>query len=69
MRRIPAIALLALVVSAGATAHAADVGALRDRVAAAQTEAGELAGEIRSTQEQLSVAKQRPMKPPPASGS
>ena len=59
VRRIPAIALLALVVSAGATAHAADVGALRDRVAAAQTEAGELAGEIRSTQEQLSVAKQR----------
>ena len=48
-----------LVVLAGATAQAADVGALRDRVAAAQTEAGELAGEIRSTQEQLSVAKQR----------
>lgn len=42
-----------------ATAHAADVGALRDRVAQAQTEAGQLAGEIRATQEQLSVAKQR----------
>ncbi len=59
MRRISAIALLALALLAGATARAADIGALQSRVDGAQAEAGELAAEIRSTQEQLSSAEQR----------
>jgi peptidoglycan hydrolase CwlO-like protein len=59
VRRIPAIALLALALLAGATARAAHIGALQSRVGSAQAEAGELASEIRSTQEQLASAQQR----------
>ncbi len=59
MRRISAIALLALALLAGATARAADIGALQSQVEGAQAEAGELAAEIRSTQEQLASAQQR----------
>ena len=48
-----------LVLLAGASARAADIGTLQGRVDQAQTEAGELASEIRSTQEQLLSAQQR----------
>jgi peptidoglycan hydrolase CwlO-like protein len=59
VRRITAISLLALALLAGATARAADIGALQDRVDRARSEAGALAAEIRSTQERLTVAEQR----------
>jgi septal ring factor EnvC (AmiA/AmiB activator) len=59
VRRIPVTALLVLVLLAGASARAADVGVLQDRVERAQAEAGDLAAEIRSTQEQLVSAQQR----------
>ncbi|HEY7255909.1 MAG TPA: transglycosylase family protein [Solirubrobacterales bacterium] len=59
MRRISATSLLVLVLAAGASARAADIGTLQGRVGRAQAEAGELASEIRSTQEQLASAQQR----------
>ncbi len=48
-----------LVLFAGASARAAEVGMLQDRVERARVEAGELGAEIRSTQEQLNVAQER----------
>jgi septal ring factor EnvC (AmiA/AmiB activator) len=59
VRRIPAIALILGVLLVGASAHAADVGTLQDRVEGARVEAGDLAAEIRSTQEQLLAAEGR----------
>jgi septal ring factor EnvC (AmiA/AmiB activator) len=59
VRRISATALLVLALLAGASARAAEIGSLQDRVDRAQAEAGELASEIRSTQEQLASAQQR----------
>jgi septal ring factor EnvC (AmiA/AmiB activator) len=53
VRKLPAIALVVAAVLAAASAHAADVGALRDRVGAAREEAASLGAEIRSTQERL----------------
>jgi peptidoglycan hydrolase CwlO-like protein len=48
-----------MVLLAGASARAADVGTLQGQVDRAQAEAGELASEIRSTQEQLGSAQRR----------
>ena len=48
-----------MVLLAGASARAADIGALQGRVDRAQADAGELSSEIRSTQEQLASAQQR----------
>jgi peptidoglycan hydrolase CwlO-like protein len=59
VRRISATALLVSVLLAGASARAADIGALQSNVDHAQAEAGELASEIRSTQEELASAQQR----------
>lgn len=58
MRR-PAVAfaLLAIAVLAAASAHAADVGGLRDRVASGRADAERLGDEIRSAQERLSAAR------------
>jgi septal ring factor EnvC (AmiA/AmiB activator) len=52
VRRASAV-LLALVLLAVATARAADIGALRDRVGGARQEASSLAIDIRDTQERL----------------
>lgn len=57
MRAKPAVVLLALGLLAVATAQAADVGALRDKLAAARDEAATLGAEIRATQERLAVAE------------
>jgi peptidoglycan hydrolase CwlO-like protein len=51
--------MLVLLLLAGASARAADIGTLQGKVDRAQSEAGELAAEIRSTQEQLASAEQR----------
>jgi peptidoglycan hydrolase CwlO-like protein len=51
--------MLVLALLAGASARAADIGTLQGRVDRAQSEAGELGAEIRSTQEQLLSAEQR----------
>ncbi len=59
MRRISATALLVSVLLAGASARAADIGALQSNVDHAQVEAGELASEIRSTQEEMASAEKR----------
>jgi septal ring factor EnvC (AmiA/AmiB activator) len=53
MRWKPAVALLAVALLAVASAHAAGVGALRDKVGSAQEEAASLGAEIRGTQERL----------------
>jgi septal ring factor EnvC (AmiA/AmiB activator) len=53
MRRTPAPVLLVALLLAVATAHAADVGALRDRVERGREEATALAAQIRGTQERL----------------
>jgi septal ring factor EnvC (AmiA/AmiB activator) len=53
MRRTPAVALLALALLAVASAHAASIGSLRDKVGGARAEAASLAAEIRGTQERL----------------
>jgi len=57
MRWKPAVALLAVALLAVASARAADVGALRDRVGAAREEAASLGAEIRATQERLAGAE------------
>jgi septal ring factor EnvC (AmiA/AmiB activator) len=57
VRRTLSIVLLAVAVLAAATAHAADVGTLRDKVNAAQGEAASLGEEIRATQVQLADAE------------
>lgn len=53
MRSKPAVVLLALALLTVASAHAADLGALRDQVEGARSEAASLGAEIRATQEQL----------------
>jgi septal ring factor EnvC (AmiA/AmiB activator) len=53
VRRSSAVALLAVALLTVATARAADIGALRDRVGGAQEEAASLGAEIRDTQERL----------------
>ena len=57
MRRISAVALLALALLAVASAHAADIGALRSKVGGAREEASALAAEIRGTQERLAATE------------
>jgi septal ring factor EnvC (AmiA/AmiB activator) len=57
MRRSSVFALLALALLGVATARAADLGALRDRVEGARGEAERLATEIRGTQEELAGAE------------
>jgi peptidoglycan hydrolase CwlO-like protein len=60
VRRIPAIALFSvLTLLAGASARAADVDVLRERVETARVEAGDLGAEIRSTQERVLAAEGR----------
>jgi septal ring factor EnvC (AmiA/AmiB activator) len=53
MRWKPAVVFLAVALLTVATARAADVGALRDKVGSAQEEAASLGGQIRATQERL----------------
>ncbi len=53
MRWKPAVALLAVALLMVASARAADVGALRDKVSGAREEAASLGAEIRDTQERL----------------
>ncbi len=55
--RASAFALLASVLLTVASAHAADIGALKDRVGHARGEAEHLAVEIRSAQDQLAGAE------------
>jgi septal ring factor EnvC (AmiA/AmiB activator) len=57
VRRAPAVALLAVALLAVASAHAADIGALRDRVGGAREEAASLAAQIRDTQERLAATE------------
>lgn len=57
MRWKPAVALIAVALLAVASAHAADLGALRDKVASARDEAASLGAEIRATQERLAGAE------------
>jgi septal ring factor EnvC (AmiA/AmiB activator) len=53
MRWKPALALLAIALFAVASAQAANIGALRDKVSSARDEAAALGAEIRDTQERL----------------
>jgi len=53
MRWKPAVALLAVALLAAATAHAANLGALRGKVGGAREEAASLGAAIRGTQERL----------------
>jgi septal ring factor EnvC (AmiA/AmiB activator) len=53
MRWKPAVAFLAVALLAVASARAADVGGLRDKVGGARDEAAALGAEIRATQERL----------------
>lgn len=57
MRWKPAVAFLALALLTVATARAADVGALRDKVGGAREEAASLGAEIRDTQERLAATE------------
>jgi septal ring factor EnvC (AmiA/AmiB activator) len=57
VRRTPAVAFLAVVLLTVASARAADVGALRDKVGGAREEAASLAAQIRDTQEQLAATE------------
>lgn len=57
MRRSSAVAFLALALFMVATARAADIGALRDKVGGAQEEAASLGAEIRDTQERLAATE------------
>lgn len=59
VRRITAIALLVPVLLAGASARAADVDVLQDKVERARGEAGALASQIRETQERFTAAQQQ----------
>jgi len=53
MRWKPAVAFLAVALLAVASARAADIGALQDKVSGAREEAASLGAEIRDTQERL----------------
>jgi septal ring factor EnvC (AmiA/AmiB activator) len=53
VRRTPAAALLAVALLAVASAHAADIDALRGKVGSARDEAAALGAQIRDTQERL----------------
>ncbi|MET0305740.1 MAG: transglycosylase family protein [Solirubrobacterales bacterium] len=57
MRWKPAVALLAVALLTVASARAADVGALRDKVEGARGEAAALGAEIRATQESLAATE------------
>jgi septal ring factor EnvC (AmiA/AmiB activator) len=57
MRRSPAVVFLAVALLTVATAHAADIGALRDKVGGAREEAASLGAEIRDTQERLAATE------------
>jgi septal ring factor EnvC (AmiA/AmiB activator) len=57
MRRFSAVAFLALALLTVATARAADIGTLRDRVGGAQEEAASLGAQIRNTQERLAATE------------
>jgi septal ring factor EnvC (AmiA/AmiB activator) len=57
MYRKPAVVLLAVGLLAVASARAADIGALRDKVGGARDEAAALGGEIRATQERLAATE------------
>jgi septal ring factor EnvC (AmiA/AmiB activator) len=53
MRWKPAVLFLAVALLTVATAHAADLGSLRDKVGSARDEAASLGAQIRATQERL----------------
>jgi septal ring factor EnvC (AmiA/AmiB activator) len=57
MRWKPAVVLLAVALLAVASARAADIGSLRDKVSGAQDEAAALGAEIRDTQERLAATE------------
>jgi septal ring factor EnvC (AmiA/AmiB activator) len=57
MRRSSAVVFLALALLTVATARAADVGALRDKVVGAREEAASLGAQIRDTQERLAATE------------
>lgn len=57
MRCRSAVVLFALALLGVASAHAADVGALRDKVEGARGEAASLGAEIRATQEELAATE------------
>jgi len=57
MRWKPAVVFLALALLVVASARAADIGALRDRVGGAREEAASLGARIRSTQERLAASE------------
>ncbi len=57
MRWKPAVVFLALTLLTVATARAADVGTLRDKVGNAQEEAASLGAQIRATQERLAATE------------
>jgi septal ring factor EnvC (AmiA/AmiB activator) len=57
VRRAPAVALLAVALLAVASAHAANLGALRDKVGGAREEAASLGAQIRDTQERLTATE------------
>jgi septal ring factor EnvC (AmiA/AmiB activator) len=57
MRWKPAVALCALALLAVASAQAADIGALRDKVGGAREEAASLGSQIRATQERLTTTE------------
>jgi peptidoglycan hydrolase CwlO-like protein len=57
MRWKPAVALCAVALLAVGSARAADVGALRDKVEGARSEAASLGAEIRTTQESLATTE------------
>jgi len=57
MRWKPAVALLAVALLAVASARAADIGALRDKVGGAREEAASLGAQIRDTQERLAATE------------
>jgi septal ring factor EnvC (AmiA/AmiB activator) len=57
MRWKPAVTFVAVALLTVASAHAADVGALRDRVGGAREEAALLGAEIRDTQERLAATE------------
>ncbi|HKB49891.1 MAG TPA: transglycosylase family protein [Solirubrobacterales bacterium] len=57
MRRSSAVALFAVALLGVASARAADIGALRDKVGGAREEAASLGAEIRDTQERLAATE------------
>lgn len=57
MRRSSAVVLLAVALLTVATARAADIGALRDKVGGAREEAASLGAQIRDTQERLAATE------------